>query len=135
MAMKGWLRWLLVIPGAWAAWYVALLTGIAVHSALEMLCPPEDIVSGMCTAQWFRYAERVAFCAGAGLAAALVLLTSTLIAPTHRARVAAIILAVGCVAALAMGILANAYAELVSAVAVGALTTAWLLRCRWVQAR
>jgi hypothetical protein len=53
-----WVRWLLLIPGAWLAWSVALVSGIAVHSALESLCPPERVISGMCTATWFRYAEK-----------------------------------------------------------------------------
>jgi hypothetical protein len=132
--MKRWLRWLLLIPCAWAAWHVALATGIAVHSTLEALCAPEQMISGMCTAPWFQYAERVVFCASAGLAAALILITSTLIAPSHRARVAAITLAAGSLVALVMGILAMAYAELITAIVVGALTTTWLLKCRWVQA-
>ena len=69
-----WVRWLLVIPGAWLAWSVALVSGLAVHSALEALCPAEQVISGMCTATWFRYAERVTFCLGAGMAAALILI-------------------------------------------------------------
>jgi hypothetical protein len=132
--MVRWLRWLLVIPGAIGAWYAALVAGITVHSALEALCPPEQIISGMCTAPWFRYAERVAFSAGAGFAAALILVTTTLIAPSHRTNVAVITLAAGLLIALVMGILASAYAEFVTAVVIGGLTTAWLLRCNWVQA-
>jgi hypothetical protein len=128
-----WVRWLLLVPGAWLAWSVALVSGMAVHSALESLCPPEQVISGMCTATWFRYAERITICAGVGLAAALILLTSTLIAPSHRAIVIVATLCVGSAAALVMGVLASAYAELATALVVGGLTTVWLLRRDWVR--
>lgn len=130
--MRG-LRWLLVIPGAWLAWYAALVSGIVAHTALEALCPPEQVISGMCTARWFHYAERAVFCAGAGLAAALILLATTLLAPSHRSAVAAVTLAMGSVTALVMGILASAYAELITALVVGGLTTVWLMRRDWIR--
>lgn len=132
--MMRWLRWLLVVPGAWAAWYVALFAGITVHGALESLCPPEQVVSGMCTAWWFHYAERAVICAAAGLAAALILLTCALIAPSHRSRVVALTLAAGSLVALAMAVLAAAYAEFITAVAVGGLVTVWLLKSAWIRA-
>jgi hypothetical protein len=39
-----WVRWLLLVPGAWLAWSVALVSGMAVHS-VESLCPPEQVIS------------------------------------------------------------------------------------------
>ena len=128
-----WVRWLLLVPSAWLAWSVALVSGVAVHSALESLCPPEQVISGMCTATWFRYAERITICAGAGLAAALILLTSTFVAPSHRAIVIVATLCIGSAAALVMGVLAAAYSELATALVVGGLTTVWLLRRNWVR--
>jgi len=78
-----WVRWLLLIPGVWLAWSVALVSGLAVHSALATLCPPEQVALTLC---------------------------------------------LGSVAASVMGLLTHAYAELVTALAAGGLTTAWLLR-------
>lgn len=82
-----WIRWLLLVPGAWLAWSVA----------------------------------------------ALILLTSTFIAPSHRAIVIVATLCVGSAAALVMGVPAAAYAELATALVVGGLTTVWLLRRDWVR--
>ncbi len=48
--MRRWLRWVLVIPGAWLAWYVALLAGLAVHAALAV---------GGSTAAWLLRCDRV----------------------------------------------------------------------------
>ena len=127
------LRWLLVIPGAWAAWSLALVTGIAVHSGLERLCPREQMISGVCTAAWFGYAERVVICSGAGLAATLILVTCACIAPSHRPQVVAMTFVVGSLAALIMGALAHAYAELFTALAVGSLVAVWLLKSPWVR--
>ena len=128
LTVPGWLRWLLVLPGAWAGWAIAVLTGVGAHSALAALCPPEQLVSGMCVAPWFRYSERIVVCAGAGLAAALILLFCTLIAPSHRPRVVLVTLAAGAAVAIAMGVLAGAYAELMMALAIGILVSLWLLR-------
>ena len=128
-----WVRWLLLIPGAWLAWSVALVCRIAVHSALESLCPPEQVISGMCTATWFRYAERITIWAGAGLAAALDLHADSDRGRDDHAIVIVPTLCTGSIAALVMGVLSAAYAELASALAVGGLTTAWLLRRDWVR--
>jgi len=128
-----WLRWFLLVPGAWFAWHVAVLIGFAVHSALETLCPAEQMVSDMCVAPWFHYAARASICLGAGLAATLILLTTTLLAPSRRSAVVVVTLAAGSAAALAMGVLAKAYLELATTLMVGGLTAICLLKCDWVR--
>jgi hypothetical protein len=132
--MMRWLRWLLMIPSAWASWYVALVIGVHTHSALEaLLCPREQIVSGMCAAAWFEYVSRGVMCAGAGLAAALILVTCALIAPSHRSQVVAVTLVAGVVAALVMGVLATAYPECITALVVGGVVAMWLRKSAWVR--
>jgi hypothetical protein len=48
-----WLRWLLVLPAAWVAWYAAVLIGFGLYTVAEALCPPDQVISGMCVAPWF----------------------------------------------------------------------------------
>jgi hypothetical protein len=131
--IPNWVRWLLVVPGAWSAWSVALSVGLRAHGALESFCASEQMVSGYCVAPWFSQLERVVVCAGAGLAAALILLTCTFIAPTHRLRVMVTTFCVGTAGALVMGILAEAYAEPVTAITVGGLVAHWLAHSAWVR--
>jgi hypothetical protein len=35
---------------AWAAWYAAVLIGFGLYSVAEALCPPNQVISGMCVA-------------------------------------------------------------------------------------
>ena len=121
------LRWALVVPAAWVAWAVALAIGLALYDFVQSFCPVEQMISGMCVAPWFRYASAAVFCIGAGLAAALILVACTLMAPTHRPRVALVVFVAGALAGLAMAIAASAFLELVTALVVGSLVT-WRLR-------
>jgi len=129
-----WLRWLLILPGAWAAWYLALVVGLAAHAALEAFCPRSQMISGACMAPWFASVSRVVICAGAGLAAALLLVTCAVIAPGHRAQVVMITLVAGVLTALTMGIVVEAYPECITAVVVGGLVATWLRKSAWVRA-
>ena len=94
------IRWVLLLPSAYAAWWVALFLGIAYVSVLDWLCPPELMVSGLCTATWYEPAFNAAFVVGAGLAAGLIMLAVILMAPSHRRHVA--ILAFGSGSAFAL---------------------------------
>ena len=128
--MKGrhWVRWLLVVPAAWVAWALAVSIAFALYNLLERLCPPEYIVSGTCTAPWFRAAEPAIFCMGAGLAAAAIVVSCTLVAPSHRHVVSVVTFLTGVVVALMMAIAADGFAEFVTAVLVGLAVTWWLRR-------
>jgi len=125
------LRWALILPAAWAGWSLALILGIGAHSLLEKLCPKDQVVSGMCVAPWFSYAEKAVFCGGAAVAAALIVLFTTLVAPGHRPTVALLAFTLGCVGASYMAVAADAYAELATAVVVGLLVTWWLRTRPW----
>lgn len=122
------IRWILILPAAIAAWYVALLLGLGLYQALEALCPAGQVESGHCVAPWFRPVSDGLVALGAALAAVLVLIACTLLAPTHRRQVAIATFAVGAVIAVFMGTSASAYAAMVSAVVAGAVALAILLR-------
>jgi hypothetical protein len=120
-----------VLPAAWVGWAVAVVAAAGVHGVIEAFCPAEQLVSGVCLAPWAPYAEKAIICAGAGLAAALVVLLTTLVAPAHRGAVALLAFAAGCLVALYMAVLVGAYAELATAVSVGFLVTWWLRTRPW----
>jgi hypothetical protein len=121
------LRWISVVPACIAAWYVALFTGIIVHSRVFSLCPPELVAYGVfCDAKWFPAAERAVMCFGAALAAVLVVLTATVVAPSHRILISRVALGVGTIVAVVMAVRLGQYAELLSAVCAGALATLFI---------
>jgi len=126
--MKTFIRWLLILPASVAAWYLALAAGIVLLAALNGLCPPDQLVSGACIAPWHRTASLAMMCFGAGLAATLILIVCTLLAPTHKPQVAVAAYVIGVAVACTMGIAATAYAAMASAIVVGAGILALLLR-------
>jgi hypothetical protein len=97
------IRWILVLPAAVAAWYAALFISIALYKGVEALCPFGKVESGRCFAPWFLDASEVFIASGAALAAALVMIACTLLAPTHRRQVAIATFIVGTIAAIMMG--------------------------------
>jgi hypothetical protein len=88
----------------------------------------------MCNAPWYHYAAPAVLCVGVGLTAALILFACALIAPNRRSTVVVVTLVVGSLAAVTMGILADRYAELITALTVGSLVAIYLLKCGWVRA-
>ena len=119
------LRWIGILPAAIAGWYLALITGLLLLAALDSLCPPEEVVSGMCNASWYPLASRLLMCFGAALSAFLVVLVSSLVEPSQRKAVAWLAYVVGAVIAFYMAVSASRYAshylELGSALAAGLL--------------
>ena len=94
------------------------MVGVAYVGFLDWLCPPELMVSGLCTATWHGPAFDVGIVAGAGLAAALVMLTVIVIAPSHRRSVAAMAFGVGSIVAMYMAYEADALAAGAAALSV-----------------
>ena len=115
-------RWAAILPAALVAWYLALLIGVAALSFLESLCPPELVVSGMCTATWFRSAEKTIIHVGAALAAALVVASVAVVAPAKKLWAAFASLVIGSAIALWLAIETSAWGEFASAVAAGGIT-------------
>jgi hypothetical protein len=116
------IRWLLVVPSAIVAWYFALLVGMLVFGVVVAPCQDSDAPRPQfCDAAWFplELVERGVLFFGVGLAAALVVVVSALVAPSRRTAVAYTALAVGTVVAGVMGYLAEALAEAAVAVVCG----------------
>jgi len=119
------LRWIGIVPAAIVGWYLALFIALIFHGMLDSFCPPDEVTSGMCNASWYPFASRSVICLGAALSAFLVVLLSSLVAPSHRGTIAWTSYSVGAVLALLMAISASRYAshylEFFSAVAAGLL--------------
>ena len=120
------LRWLAIVPGCVASWYLALVVGLLLHSQIDRFCPPDLMVSGFCTASWYPAIERIVICLGAALSAFLVVVTAAVVAPAHRVAVSRFVLATGAAVAIWMGVRTDAYLELAFALIAG-LLAAWLI--------
>ncbi len=90
-----WLRWLLVAPLGAGGFWVALAVGLTLFGWAFRLCPPEDVVSGLCGAAWFEAATVFAGCVGAAVGAAWTVALPAWVAPRGRARVAWLMYALG----------------------------------------
>ena len=121
-------RWLLVIAAPLLGWYLALMAGVLLLSFVESLCPPEKMVSGICTASWFPFAEKAVFCSGSALAASLVVIGAFVPAPAWRREIAWSVFGLGSIVAVDMAWEGAAWAELVFALLAGALTSFFLTR-------
>lgn len=85
--MLNFIRWLLVLPAAIGAWCLAMMLGLLAYSALENLCFSELSYNhgGTSCGPWL---EPTVTTFGASLAALLVVVFTTLIAPSNRRTVA-----------------------------------------------
>ena len=122
------LRWLLLLPAVFLAWQISLLTGIAIFAVAESFCPQEQMVSDLCTAPWFRWAEAGVFMFGAALAATLMILTAVWLAPSHRTRVAWSVFIAGFLLAGYLGLATQAWAPFTAAVVAGSVTLSLVIR-------
>jgi hypothetical protein len=122
------IRWILVPFAAWLAWGVAVFAGFELEALVTYLCPENKMVSGMCTTEWYGVALDSIFAFGAAMAAALIVLLCTLVAPASREQVSRATYLVGAVAAVVMGISAHAILPLVCALIAGALVWRWFDR-------
>jgi hypothetical protein len=118
------IRWILVIPSALAAWYVAFIFSLLVVAIVVGPCIDSDYPQPrFCEAPWvqFALAHSVPIRFGIGLSAVLVVIASAAVAPYHRVAVAWAALGVGAIFASVMGYRADAVAEAAVAVASGLL--------------
>ncbi len=97
-------RWVLLIPVAIAAWYAVAFVGAMVYRPIEQaLCPPGDWISGGCRNEDVALAMEVVMNFFIGLSALVVGVSSVVIAPAWRRRVAWIVFSVGACIAIAFG--------------------------------
>ena len=115
-------RWAAVLPAALVAWHFALFLGVAALSFLESFCPPELVISGMCTASWFPTAEKIVFWLAAALAAGLIVVSVGVVAPAKKVWAAYASLLFGSAIALWLAVETHAWGEFVSAVLAGGIT-------------
>lgn len=116
------LRWLLILPGAYLAWYSVFIIGLATYPIVESaLCPPIDMISGTCMNPRVARAMVGFFHVFVGVAAAAVVLTAAVIAPSQKSAVAWIALAVGGLASTLLAVSKDLMSEAVVAVVIGLL--------------
>jgi len=125
------LRWLAIVPAVLAVWWLTILLGIGLLQLAIRFCPPEELISGACMVPWHRYVESAVIVGCAGLAAALIVTVSAMIAPSNRLAVASVVLVGGIVVALYMAYGAQAWGSFAAAIVAGAI--AWLAVLWWVR--
>lgn len=121
------LRWLLVLLGPALGLVLAFVGAVLFTHALTRLCPPDLLVSGVCTAAWYPAAEQAAYALAAGLGAFAFVGLPARAAPDYPVEVAWIaLLAGGVFAALFVW---QAGSELIPALMAalvgGGLATGW----------
>lgn len=95
-------RWLLMIPSIAVAWFLGIFSAFGIYVIDEKLCPPEYIISGDCFAPWSRTVHDLAFMVGPAIAAFLIVLLPSLLAPKHKKPISIIIYIVGVLVATYM---------------------------------
>jgi hypothetical protein len=118
------LRWVVVVALGLVGALIGVLVGLGLSRLVVRFCPPELVVSGVCTASWAPMAETAAHCVGAAVSALLVVALPALVAPSHRTRVATAAFVCGTLYVLWGLIEVGTYAlgPVASAIAAGAAT-------------
>jgi len=114
-------RWLLVPLTALAVWVGTLLIGIGASGLLDSLCPPELMVSGLCTAPWHRPAMAAVEMICAGIAAAGFIALPVRVAPAYRPQVAVACFVAGGLFTIQLAIAGAMWAPAVVAATVGVI--------------
>ena len=121
------IRWVLIPVAISGAWLASIGISVAIFGvALENMCPESQMVSGMCIAPWRPYAEEAFFSLSAAVAAASIVLTASLTAPSGRRRVASITYAIGLLVAIVFALVISDPYPLVAAAVAGALAVRWI---------
>ena len=88
-------RWFFVPISAVAVWYTVIFLGIGGIGVLDWMCPPDRMVSDVCTADWHAPAVDAWMLVCVAIAATGIVLVPSRMAPSHRFRVAAAAYATG----------------------------------------
>lgn len=88
-------RWILVPVTAFAVWLGTLLIGISGSSVLDSLCPPDLMISGVCTAWWHRPAMAGLEMICAAIAAVGFIALPAKVAPAYHVHVAVVCFVIG----------------------------------------
>ncbi len=115
------IRWLWIVPTAILVWYGVLALSQGLYTLAIGFCPAEQLLSGFCTADWFRPWERGIVVGCAGLAGFAIVLATALVAPDYRLRAAVVMFGAGALLATSMAWQTNAFAEFVASLVGGVL--------------
>jgi len=127
------IRWICVVPAAVISWYAVLIIGMITLSLINDFCPYGEVVSGLCFATWYDYAEQIIIIIFVGFSAALVVLTASWVAPGKKALVAVIVFLCGLLIALLLTIHLGSWWELAAAISAGLLAVWQVHRKQRVQ--
>ncbi len=122
------IRWLLIVPACIFVWYFAFVLSLFAYDFAGSFCHEEKIISGFCTAAWFRATESILIVLFSGLSAALVVFIAYLVAPSHKNKIAVSALVIGAIVATYMAFQTEVWAGYVAALASGFLSVCWVLR-------
>jgi hypothetical protein len=120
------MRWALIPVAIGGAWLASIGIGVAIFSVLGHTCPESQMVSGVCVAPWWPYAEEACLSLSAAIAAANVVLAASLTAPGGRRRVAWITYSVGLLVAWIFAEVISDPYPLAAAAVAGALAVWWI---------
>jgi hypothetical protein len=125
-------RWILLPIVCIAAWVAALFAGIVAHSVAELVCPADQMVSGMCVAPWFETLDAWLVRFFSTFAAALIIVSCYFTAPAARVLVAWVVFGLGAVYALWIAVVSWAWGEFIAAGVGGAAAVLLLTRGKGV---
>ena len=124
------IRWALVPITGLAVWYAGLFLGLAGVAAIESSCPPELVVSGLCTAWWYGPAVDALVWVCTALVAVGVVILPARIAPSRRLPVAGVAYASGVVFAIYAASGGSLWGPFLVAAPSGS-GALWLASSRW----
>jgi hypothetical protein len=118
-------RWALVPVTAFAVWFGTLLIGIGGSNLLDSLCPPDLMISGVCTAPWHEPALTALETVCAAIAAVGFIAWPAMVAPAYDIPVAVRCFVVGGLLTLELAIAGALWAPAAVA-AIAGVSTLWL---------
>ena len=128
------LRWLILLPAAVAAFYLAIAATIATHYLVEQhLCPAADFDRGICSNRTLGVMLALIKHGGAALTVIAVAGLAVIVAPTHKRPVLWAALASVLLLAAWFGYAGTAGSLFVAALAGGVLAATVILR--WLRLR
>lgn len=97
--IKAIILWLLVVPTILITFYLCVLVALGIHWTAESLCPPELIVSELCTAEYMSWVKEGLLLFMPAIASALMVFSSYFCAPNYKLIVATMVFIIGSLAA------------------------------------
>jgi hypothetical protein len=129
MRLSSVIRWILVVPSAVVAWYIAFVVALVLGAPVPCM-DSDGPQSRLCDAAWFpaEAVERGVVFFGVGLSATLVVVVSAAVAPSNRSAVAWLAAGAGTVVASIFGYRVEAFAEAAVAIASGLIVATLVSR-------